>query len=87
MAITADGKMPPPKKAKAEASRTRKSGAARFDLGLVVALPRSDGGRSPTCLSLERPEIGITYRPRGETAAAPGFALWQQIGHKLDAGR
>jgi hypothetical protein len=23
----------------------------------------------------------------GETAAAPGFALWQQIGHELDAGR
>jgi hypothetical protein len=31
--------------------------------------------------------VSNSYFPGGETAAAPGFALWQQIGHELDAGR
>ena len=32
-------------------------------------------------------QSGILTSPRKKTAAAPEFALWQQIGHKLDAGR
>ena len=60
-------------------------GTSRHTLAFSWKLKRRNKkAGSATALSLDgrRGDFHII-----ETAAAPGFALWQQIRHKLDAGR
>ena len=51
-----------------------------------LAVGSADGKLPPPTALLGSSEWN-SYISQGETAAAPEFALWQQIGHKLDAGR